>query len=160
MAVQQWLGDSFCAFVSTVTQLGNAAKSFEFGRFQTILRELGMQDDEIIRLWNGIDGKRTSCGSWKGGDRDIAAQCGILLDSTLFPGNFLLYRLLSLVQPNILLSVSVETIPSKRNIKPGRWEFAGEGKQNVLNLKFPATKKKSRNRSFRYRYYARPYMLD
>lgn len=160
MAVQKWLGKSFYGFLSVAHALGNAAKSFEFERFQTMLSDLGMENDEIGSLWKAIDRKCPNCENWEGGDKDLSARCGILLDSALFPHNFLLYRLVSLLYPKVLPSVFVETISSKRNVKPGRWEFAGQQKQNVLRLRFPATQKKSRNRFNRRRYYTRPYMFE
>lgn len=161
MAVQKWLGDSFCGLVSVANKLGDAARSFEFGKFQLTLRELGMKDDEIADLWNGIDTQRSICGSWKEDDRNLSARCGILLNGALFPQNLLLYRLVSLLYPDVLVSVSVRAIASKRKLQPGRWEFAGEGEQKVLNLRFPTTPKKKSSSGRRLRRpYSRAYLFD
>ena len=137
MAVQKWLGDSFCGLVCVASRLGDAARSFEFGKFQTTLRDLGMKDDEILDVWNGIDTKQ-SCGSFKEDDRNLSARCGILLNGALFPQNLLLYRLMSLLYPDVLNSVFVKTVSCKKGVKQGRWEYAGEKQKNVLVLRFPS----------------------
>ncbi len=159
MAVQQWLGELFEDFLSVATQLGDAAKSFEFGKFKCILQNLGMKDDEIADLWNALDFD-LSLYNYKDGDSELSLRYGVLLDGKFLPHNFLLYRLVSLLHPTILLSVRIETINHKGNVVQGRWEYAGGGKKKILKLQFfPQTKKKRvRVRSRRQRSFPREWV--
>ncbi|HSX25276.1 MAG TPA: hypothetical protein VLG69_04890 [Candidatus Andersenbacteria bacterium] len=143
MAVQQWLGESFAGFFSVASKLGEAVRSFEFGKFQRILSDLGMKDDEITDLWNAIDITCFELSCWGDGDSKLSSKVGLLLNTTLFPRNFLLYRVLSLKYPNTLPSVSVETIPHTGKIKEGRWEYAGDGQKKILKLQFFRVPKKT-----------------
>lgn len=158
MAISRLLvNGSLSEILELARNLGSCRQELAFSEFQATLFDLRMGAEEILGYWNAIDVRacKSGCSFESGNDTQLSTTCGILLDTKKFSRNLLLYRLVELKFPG-LLSVSIKTVPHKGKVLSGRWEYAGEGKRNVLVLRFPSAEqerpKKSRLRRRRSRW--------
>lgn len=139
MAIAKWLmGDSLNQLTVVAKTLGAYRRSLDAENFQSTLLGLGMNIDEIVDCFNAIDARCFDARHYAGAtvDTKFSVACGILLCNDKLPRNFLLYRLVQLMNPE-LLSVSITVIPHKASITPGRWEHAGKGLKRVLMIRLP-----------------------
>lgn len=133
MAIEKLLvNGSLSEFRSFIVDVGFLRSSWNYCIFESTLRSLGMDWDEIRAFWDAIDVK--SCGpgylTTSTFDTRLSASSGVLLDSRQFPRNLLLYRLFQLKFPGVL-TVVIKTVQHTGTVLGGRWEFAGPGTKKV-----------------------------